>query len=200
VVAQALESIRAESKNVDEPLRAAAARAVAALPLPLGLLECFAADKLSVSAPVLAAASLDAGQWRTLIAGVDEETRHFVETLHPELAAAAEPDATEALVERAPREKAERPVPRKPAERRPRTPAGPSLSEVVARIERRRRTREQKAEIAGPAVPLGMRAFRRNRLGRRRPARGLDWPVDRSERQWGASGRGGHPGVRNARS
>ena len=62
IVAQALESIRAEAANVDEPLRAAAARAVAALPLPLGLLECFAADRLAVSAPVLAAASLDRGR------------------------------------------------------------------------------------------------------------------------------------------
>ena len=165
VVAQALDSIRAESMNVDEPLRAAAARAVAALPLPLGLLECFAADKLTVSAPVLAAASLDAGQWRTLLASADEETRRFMETLHPELAAAAEPDATEALVERAPPEKPERPAPRKPAERRPRTPAGPSLSDVVARIERRRRTREQKAVAAGTAVPLGAPALFRWECG-----------------------------------
>src|SRR5215213_8558987 len=67
VVAQALESIRAHARNVDEPLRAAAARAVAALPLPLGLLECFAADKLAVAAPVLAAASLDPAQWRALL-------------------------------------------------------------------------------------------------------------------------------------
>ncbi|MFL6829202.1 MAG: sensor histidine kinase, partial [Sphingomicrobium sp.] len=68
-VAQALESIRSEAPNVEEHLRAAAARAVAALPLPLGLLEYFAADRLSVSAPVLAAASLDAGQWRVLLDG-----------------------------------------------------------------------------------------------------------------------------------
>ncbi|HEX6660895.1 MAG TPA: histidine kinase dimerization/phospho-acceptor domain-containing protein [Sphingomicrobium sp.] len=165
VVAQALDSIRAESRNVDEPLRAAAARAVAALPLPLGLLECFAGDKLTVSAPVLAAASLDAGQWRTLLATADDETRRFVETLHPELTAAAEPDATEALVEQAPREKLERPSPRKPTERRPRPPAGPSLSEVVARIERRRRTREQKASAAGPAVPSGAPALFRWECG-----------------------------------
>src|SRR5215212_9685300 len=45
VVTQALEAIRSEASHVDEPLRAAAARAVAALPLPFGLLECFAADR-----------------------------------------------------------------------------------------------------------------------------------------------------------
>ena len=48
-------------------LRAAAARAVAALPLPLGLLEYFASDSLPVSAPVLAAATLDPDQWRALL-------------------------------------------------------------------------------------------------------------------------------------
>src|SRR5690242_17053115 len=53
-VAEALAAVRSEAPRVDEHLRAAAARAVAALPLPLGLLEYFARDTLSVSAPVLA--------------------------------------------------------------------------------------------------------------------------------------------------
>ncbi|HKX91676.1 MAG TPA: hypothetical protein VJM15_04540, partial [Sphingomicrobium sp.] len=141
VVLQALESIQAEAPNVDESLRAAAARAVAALPLPLGLLECFVADKLSVSAPVLAAASIAPAQWRALLADADQETRNFVEALHPELTAPAD-EATEALVEAAP---VESPPPRKPAERRPAAAPGPSLSDVVARIERRRRSREQQS-------------------------------------------------------
>ena len=152
VVVQALDSIRAEAGNVDEPLRAAAARAVAALPLPLGLLECFAADKLAVSAPVLAAASLDPAQWRALLASSDEETRRFVETLHPELATPPEPDATEALVEPARPAKAEPAAPRKTPERKPRAPAGPSLSDVVARIERRRRSREGQPTTASRAA------------------------------------------------
>jgi His Kinase A (phospho-acceptor) domain len=151
VVVQALESIRAEAHAVDEPLRAAAARAVAALPLPLGLLECFAADTLAVAAPVIAAASLDPAQWRALLATADEETRRFAETLHPEIAMPAEPDASEALVEPAPPAKAEPAPPRKAPERKPRAPAGPSLSDVVARIERRRRTREQQTAVAARA-------------------------------------------------
>jgi hypothetical protein len=151
VVAQALDAIRSEAPNVDEPLRAAAARAVAALPLPLGLLECFAADRLSVSAPVLAAAKLDPSQWRALVQGVDEETRRFVETLHPELGVPPEPEFTETLVERPPAPVEEAP-PLEPAPPPAPPPApetaqpyiAPSLSDVVARIERRRRSRDKK--------------------------------------------------------
>ena len=172
VVIQALESIRAESSKVDDSLRAAAARAVAALPLPLGLLECFASDKLTVSAPILAATSLEPAQWRVLLASADDETRRFVETLHPEISAEDEPDLTETLVEPAPvAPAADSPKPaappRKPAERRPRRPAGPSLSDVVARIERRRLTREAQAAAPppGPAATPGAPALFRWECG-----------------------------------
>jgi hypothetical protein len=164
-VIEALDSIRKDSVKVDETLRSAAARAVAALPLPLGLLECFASDKLSVSAPILAAASLEPAQWRALLASADDETRRFVETLHPELTVSTEPDATDALVERAP-EAPQPPPARKPATERRRQPAGPSLSDVVARIERRRRGREQPAAPAGTAAaPSGAPALFRWECG-----------------------------------
>ena len=68
-------------------LRAAAARAVAALPLPLGLLEYFASDSLAVSAPVLAAATLDPSQWRRCMPPRTRKRARFIETLHPEVAA-----------------------------------------------------------------------------------------------------------------
>ncbi len=187
VVAEALELIRNEAPKVEESLRAAAARAVAALPLPLGLLETFAADRLAVSAPILAAASLDAGQWRSLLAGADEETRRFAETLHPELAGREVDEATEALVERTEPEPQVEQRPARPSSPAPAAGAGTSLGDVVARIERRRRSREQQA---GPsirrgiawspgAVPLGMRAIGRHRLDRRSPARRLDRALDR---------------------
>jgi signal transduction histidine kinase len=147
VVAQALDTIRADAAEVDEQLRAAAARAVAALPLPLGLLEYFASDRLSVAAPVLAAATLERAQWSALLELADEETRRFVETLHPELAA----DLTATLVEPSaePRRRS-----RFPAEA---APAGRSLSEVVARIERRRRSRESQPSAGADAgaTPAG---------------------------------------------
>jgi hypothetical protein len=141
-VAQALESIRADAGNVDEKLRAAAARAVAALPVPLGLLEFFASDGLSVSAPVLAAATLDPAQWRALLSIADDETRGFVETLHPELRAAPPLDLTDTLVEPRVEETAE-PTP---------PPATPSLHDVVARIERRRKSRFPAARTSGAGV------------------------------------------------
>ncbi len=143
VVTQALDAIRSEASDVDEPLRAAAARAVAALPLPFGLLECFASDRLSVSAPVLAAAKLDPFQWRELLEGAEEETRRFVETLHPELGVPPEPEFTETLVERAPTPVEASVVVQPPVETEP-SYVAPSLSDVVARIERRRRSREKK--------------------------------------------------------
>ena len=159
VVAQALDSIRVESVNVEESLRAAAARAVAALPLPLGLLECFAADRLSVSAPILAAATLEPAQWRALLRVTDEETRRFIEALHPEVTAEPNADLTESLVEPG-TEPAEAPPPtEKPA-------LGPSLHEVVERIERRRRLRERRpAEEPGAPASIGAPALFRWECG-----------------------------------
>lgn len=84
-IEDALDVIRADAPRIEEPLRAAAARAIAALPLPLGLLQCFVADRLSVSAPILAATSLDPAQWSALLDLADDETRRFVATIHPEL-------------------------------------------------------------------------------------------------------------------
>lgn len=150
VVAEALEAIRSQASQVDEDLRAAAARAVAARPLPLGLLEYFASDKLSVSAPVLAAASLDATQWRALLTTADDETRRFVETLHPGAAPSAPPPVEPRT------EAAEQPEPLKSVGTAAEAPA-PTLSEVVARIERRRRSRDSHrlGSIAAAPMPEG---------------------------------------------
>jgi hypothetical protein len=149
-VDQALDAIRGEGGQVDEKLRAAAARAVAALPLPLGLLEYFASQPLAVSAPVLAAATLDGGQWRALLRMADDETRRFIETLHPEMGVAPPMDLTETLVEQAPE-----------------PPRSQSLHEVVARIERRRRGRvaAQPSTPQRPAPPAGSPALFRWECG-----------------------------------
>lgn len=152
IVAEALEAIRSEGPRVEERLRAAAARAVAALPLPLGLLEYFASDNLTVSAPVLAAATLDAHQWQVLNESADAETRRFIATLHPE-------------IPMEPVEEATKPVPAPPDAHLPapaREPvsdvpayAPPSLHEVVERIEQRRRLRSAQA-VRYPAQTAAM--------------------------------------------
>ena len=142
IVAEALAAIRDEASRVEEPLRAAAARAVAALPLPLALLEYFASDSLTVSAPILAAATLDGPQWKVLHSVADDETRRFIETLHPEIR--AEPYA----------EPARRSLP----QAAPAPVETSSLHEVVERIERRRRlrsgltAREESAFEESPAL------------------------------------------------
>jgi len=148
VVARALESIRTDAVEIDESLRAAAARAIAGRPLPFGLLEYLVSDRLSVSAPVLAAATLDGSQWRALLGMADEETRQFIEALHSEIASQAPPPAA------APPEKVEAPV-REETEQTPvaARPPAPSLSDVVARIERRRRSREAQRSAAATIVP-----------------------------------------------
>lgn len=152
IVEQALQSIRADAPKVDESLRAAAARAVAALPLPIGLLEYFASERLAVAAPVLAAATLDAPQWRAMLPAAEEEARRFIETLHPDLHAQPA-DFTESLVER-------------PQETRASAPLAPSLHEVVERIERRRRNRAGAKGAAGfPANGQGSPALFRWECG-----------------------------------
>ncbi|MEO7365058.1 MAG: histidine kinase dimerization/phospho-acceptor domain-containing protein [Sphingomicrobium sp.] len=130
LVEQALQLIRADRANVDDSLRSAAARAVAALPLPYELVALFASDKLAVSAPLLAATRLEPHEWQRLLSVADDETRQFVATLHPDIPAAppaVSPTPEEPFVEGA----------------APASQAIPSISDVVARIERLRHGQEQ---------------------------------------------------------
>ena len=134
VTVEALEAIRQEAPRVAEAVRAATARAVAALPLPLGLLEYFASDSLTVAAPVLAAATLDSRQWQALLHVADEETKAFIATLHPDLRSEAPPE-----VER--RQMAEVAAEFAAVEPPAASAGSPSLQDVIERIERRRRLR-----------------------------------------------------------
>ena len=142
-IAEALAVIRADASRLDEPLRAAAARAIAALPLPLGLLECFIADGLAVSAPILAAASLDTAQWAALLANADVETRRFVEALHPELNAQRAEMTEQLVVEQ------------------PELPPKASIGDVIARMEHRRKRGSARARPVGEgSAPPGPSVFR----------------------------------------
>ena len=171
-------------------------------------------DRLAVSAPVLAAASArcrrsGAPCWPAPTKRRGGSSRPFI----PSLPAPAEPDRDRG----AGRARCRREPPVEPAPRDGRRPqpaaagAGPSLSDVVARIERRRRSRASSRpapRAAGPgdrragAVPLGMRAVGRNRLGRRRAARRADRPLDCPRPGPGGrrGRRGGRPRLRAARA
>ena len=136
---RAIEAVRSDAPLVDEQVRMAAARAIAALPIPVALVAAFAADSLSVAAPVLAAARLTASEWAEVIAVATPDCRRFVTALRGEAPA---------------------PPPPHPAAE---SEAGiPSISEVVARIERLRHAREKpgEAELPLPDTAEPPRLFR----------------------------------------
>ena len=146
LVEQALQLIRSERTLVDDALRSAAARAVAALPLPYALVALFASDKLTVSAPMLAAARLGRDEWQRLLGVADDETRQFINTLHPDIPAPQPAEIDD--------QRDDEPfVERREDDRRHEDGPGqavPSISEVVARIERLRRSRAQPPRTFAP--------------------------------------------------
>jgi hypothetical protein len=140
LAAAAVEVIRTDAAQVDENVRTATARAIAGLSPPLPLLQIFAADRLAVAAPLLAGLPLDADSLAALRGAASNEVKAFLDTMAPppkttpEFAAEPEPLLSPA----GPAQKAE-PV--------------PSISEVVARIERLRSSRERAAGQRGPPPP-----------------------------------------------
>ena len=86
VVARRWKSIRSDAAKVEESLRAAAARAVAALPLPLGLARMLRRRPAVGFGSGARRGQPRAGAMAGLLASADDETRRFAETLHPELA------------------------------------------------------------------------------------------------------------------
>ncbi|MEO6580511.1 MAG: histidine kinase dimerization/phospho-acceptor domain-containing protein [Sphingomicrobium sp.] len=125
---QAIALIRSDIPVIREPIRAAAARSIGGSPIPLALLVVFAADKLTVAAPLIAAASLTGDTLATLRAAASGDVRRFLDSLSQ-----PPPEAPEAP--------APQPEPDPPPE------PVPSISDVVARIERLRASR------ASPPIP-----------------------------------------------
>jgi len=124
---EAVSEIRGGTTSVDEQVRTATARAVAQLQLPLPLIAAFAADRMSVAAPILASARLTAFEWGEVLAEASSECRRFIQALRSEPTNGSLP-----------------PIPvKEPAiQHQP----IPSISEVVARIERLRQSREPSAQ------------------------------------------------------
>ena len=134
---QALVDIRGDSPSVDEQLRAAAARAVARPQLPPELVSVFAADSITVAAPVLAAASLESTEWERVLITASPESLRFIRALHPGLQKVEEPEPTPKT-----READEAEVPAEDAG----PPVMPSISDLLARIERLREDPQRVAE------------------------------------------------------
>ena len=162
LAAEALAEVKDGAGAIDPAVRAATARAVSAMPLSAELVAIFAADTLTIAAPVLAAASLNGPQWDVVLTTASEENLRFLLTLHPELQgrsrlAAMTPQTP--LTPAAPTP-ASPPAPAPAAE--PESPI-PSISDVVARIERLRQSREQEGREApapGDRLPTGGALFR----------------------------------------
>ena len=130
LINQGVTAVRSDAALVPESIRMAAARAIAPFPAPLQLISAFAADRLSVAAPVLAAARLTAAEWAEVSRVAAPDCRRFITSLEAQSAPAAPRDGSPRLAEG------------------PGSEAVPSITEVLARIERLRKSREQPLSTA----------------------------------------------------
>lgn len=119
----ALTMVRTGFKSVPRQTRAATARSIAGRAAEPRLIAIFAADKLEVAAPLLAAAPLNDAGWAIVLKAASREVKAFVQSLRGEM-----PAAKEEAIEHAPDAEPEE--------------EGPSIGEMVARIERIKSKRE----------------------------------------------------------
>jgi hypothetical protein len=80
---RALVRIAQISPELPDPVRATAARAIAAPNVPLPLVRLFVADRSEVAAPLLSALDLDAAGWENLRGASSPEVRSLIDTLRP---------------------------------------------------------------------------------------------------------------------
>ena len=128
----ALTMVQSGMRAVPKAVRAATARSIAGRAAEPRLLAIFAGDKMEVAAPLLAAAPLDEAGWETVLAGASNEVAAFVATLHSGAAKPAPPSV--------------------PAES-PEIEQGPSIGEMVARIERLKSKRDEQVASTHPDMP-----------------------------------------------
>lgn len=143
----ALAMVQSGLRAVPKAVRAATARSIAGRAAEPRLLAIFAADKLDVAAPLLAAAPLDEPGWAKVMASASEEVAAFLQTLRGETPSPKE----------APTAKAVEPEPAEPEAAGPEAlpadsgEAVPSISEMVARIERLKSKRD--TDVPAPSLP-----------------------------------------------
>jgi signal transduction histidine kinase len=142
LIERALSAIREDRGSVEERVRIATALAIASLPLSAELAAAFAGDRLTVAAPILASARLTASEWRQVTAAANEECRAFIAAMRAEQSTIAAPP------------------PGPPEQQAESSGQIPSISEVVARIERLRQSRESDSGAASTASGEPPRLFR----------------------------------------
>ena len=129
----ALTMVHSGVRSVPKAVRAATARSIAGRAAEPRLIAIFAADRLEVAAPLLAAAPLDEEGWALVLQGASDEIAAFIQTLRGDVAVPSEARPSETASE---------------ASQASQEPA-PSIGEMVARIERLKTRREpQSAETA----------------------------------------------------
>jgi signal transduction histidine kinase len=137
----ALTMVQSGAKAVPKAVRAATARSIAGRAGEPRLIAIFAADKLDVAAPLVAAAPMDEAGWAIVNKAASKEVKAFIQSLRGASAPSKE-DATEA-----PKPAAEPPPPVESEE------AAPSIGEMVARIERLKSKRDVEAPAEEAASP-----------------------------------------------
>ena len=177
LVEQAVAAVSSDSALVPESVRMAAARAIAPFPAPLPLICAFAADRLNVAAPVLAAARLTASEWAEVSRSAAPECRRFIASL--ETNGACGRSST-----RSPGRFTGRPTPTSRSRRSPKCwRVSNGCANRASSLSSRRSSRPATAASGGARrtapVPLGMRRDRADRLGRGRAARPADRPLAR---------------------
>ena len=165
LLAEALATVQRDASQVEDNVRAATVRAIAGLPVSLGLLQIFVADRLAVAAPLLAGGALDEPTAAALRPFASGEVRPLLDTLAPP---PAEPARSPSPAAPAPSPPAVEP----PSTNEPRPDPVPSISEVVARIERLRSSRDRAGRAADTAPPLGSPSLFRWECD---PAGEIDW-------------------------
>ncbi len=122
----ALTMVQSGLRDVPKAVRAATVRSIAGRAAEPRLVAVFAADRLEVAAPLLAAAPLDEAGWATVLSAASREVAAFVASLRGD-----------SLVESRPSTEPELPEA---------VEGPPSIGEMVARIEKAKSRREAAAD------------------------------------------------------
>lgn len=149
LVDAALALIQSDRPHVSDAARAATARIIAGRDLDPRLVAIFAADKLAIAAPLLAATTLDNAGWDLVDANASDDVATLLKTLGRNVTPTATP-TVEAAVD--PDDMIFR-DPQSVSTGHDEEEVAPSIGEMVARIERLRNQRDP-ADVEAKVAPM----------------------------------------------